>query len=253
MPGFWDAHGARAVVDWCEPNYVVSPYIAEFWNTLSSVAIFLVGAYGVWRWARSRGDLEPRFGAGFLWLAAVGLGSTLFHGTLLRLPQAADELPMIWLSLVCFYCLVTRRPDTPEATRQRWVAGLTAYALVFSVAYFAIKAYFVFFLLSYGLVVGYVCIATWRLAFRESRHPMLKRLFWWSVVAYIGGFSLFWIPERTLGCAHAFQSIQPHAWFHLSGAIGPYAWVLFAAFDRLERLQRSPVVVRDPIPFVAPG
>lgn len=24
-----------ALVDWCEPNYAVTRYVAEFWNTLS--------------------------------------------------------------------------------------------------------------------------------------------------------------------------------------------------------------------------
>ena len=35
--GFWGPRTAS--VDWCEPNYVVSHYVAEWWNTLTSVSI----------------------------------------------------------------------------------------------------------------------------------------------------------------------------------------------------------------------
>lgn len=253
MRGFWDTYGAPAAVDWCEPNYAVLSGVAEFWNTLSSLAIFGAGAYGLWRWWDHRDELEPRFGACFASLAVIGLGSAAFHATLLRLPQALDELPMVWLSLACFYCLVARREDTPEVRRRRWVQALLAYAALFCAAYFLVADYFVLFLVSYGIVVAYVCIVTWRLAFREVRDPRLRTLFWWSVVAYIGGFAVFWVPERTLGCDHAFQAIQPHTWFHLSGAVGPYAWVLLAATDRLLRLGREPVLHARPLPFVAPG
>ncbi len=34
--GFWGPRTAS--VDWCEPNYVHTFWIAEFWNTLSSVS-----------------------------------------------------------------------------------------------------------------------------------------------------------------------------------------------------------------------
>ena len=29
-------------IDWCETNYAVTPHVAEFWNTLSSLPMLLV-------------------------------------------------------------------------------------------------------------------------------------------------------------------------------------------------------------------
>ncbi len=34
--GFWGPRTAS--VDWCEPNYVWSHYVAEWWNTITSVS-----------------------------------------------------------------------------------------------------------------------------------------------------------------------------------------------------------------------
>ena len=34
--------------DWCENNYEVSYFIAEFWNTTSSLAIVVMGLFGIY-------------------------------------------------------------------------------------------------------------------------------------------------------------------------------------------------------------
>lgn len=247
--GYWETRGVPALVDWCEPNYVHSVYVAEWWNTTSSGVLALAGMVGWWLCRRRATD--RRFSVAFATLAMVGLGSVAFHGTLLRYPQAADELPMVFLSLICVYILRFRQapPEASEGTRRRrWGLALGAYGLAFAVAYFVIPSSFVFFLISYSVVVAFVVVQTWHLVFQ--RRPYLKRLFYTAFGCYLGGFVLFWVPEHLLlPCDHPLQSLQLHAWFHVTSAVGTYAWILLLLYDRMESRGERPLLNGLP-PFV---
>ena len=54
----------------CERNYDVSVYVAEFWNSLSSLAMCAVGLVGVLLHRRS---LEARYLLAFALVACVGV------------------------------------------------------------------------------------------------------------------------------------------------------------------------------------
>ena len=57
-------------------------------------------------------------------LSAIGFGSVAFHGTLLRVSQATDELPMIGLSLIsCTALLYVRFFWTPAQARRKTPLG----------------------------------------------------------------------------------------------------------------------------------
>merc|ERR1711934_283612 len=43
--GYWG--DPTSSIDWCESNYVVSFYIAEFWNTISSFLMVVAGICGL--------------------------------------------------------------------------------------------------------------------------------------------------------------------------------------------------------------
>ena len=42
--GYWGL--PTSTIDWCEQNYAVTPYVAEFFNTVSSLAMVLAGVLG---------------------------------------------------------------------------------------------------------------------------------------------------------------------------------------------------------------
>ncbi|KAI8607014.1 ceramidase, partial [Chytriomyces sp. MP71] len=43
--GHWGL--GTALTDWCEHNYAVTPYVAEFWNTVSNVFFLITVLAGI--------------------------------------------------------------------------------------------------------------------------------------------------------------------------------------------------------------
>jgi dihydroceramidase len=221
---YWSRFGELSSVDWCEPNYVHSAYVAEWWNTLSSVAIVALALYGLWQ-ALLRRPLELRFVVGFGMMALVGLGSMAFHGTLLRSAQATDELPMVLTGLTCVYVLLCRH-DRTSARSPLILPVLTTYAVGVAVSYFVVHRYFQLFMTAYALIIAYLSVATARVAFIEDDRPIMRAFFGASVGSYVGGVLLLWLPEHVwLACDHPLQRLQLHALFHLTSAVGSYAWL----------------------------
>ena len=90
-----EAYARPSNVDWCESNYAYSPLIAEMWNTASSVPMTFVAIFGLWK-ARECLLMESRWAWAWAMLAVVGVGSALFHATLLHggvFPRRAPEAP----------------------------------------------------------------------------------------------------------------------------------------------------------------
>lgn len=92
----------QSTVDWCENNYAVTVYIAEYWNTLSGICLMLSGLsfyannrdwiYSLHRSVRN--DIKY-----LLWyVVSVGIGTMLFHSTLTFPFQMIDELSMLALA-----------------------------------------------------------------------------------------------------------------------------------------------------------
>ena len=118
--GFWGV--PTASIDWCEQNYAVLPWVAEFWNTLSSFAMVGAGLVGV---STRRFAAEIR--VAFALLILVGLGSVAFHATLRFGLQMLDELPMLYLVTWLVWLLVENGPTRRLGS---WFpAALVAYVL----------------------------------------------------------------------------------------------------------------------------
>ncbi len=81
---------------WCESKFLYSIYIAEFWNSLSSLVISLFGYLGLYFHQNTNLDKNP-------WkiLIFIGLSSFWFHFTLSFLGQFFDELGIILLVTYC--------------------------------------------------------------------------------------------------------------------------------------------------------
>ncbi|KAJ2762456.1 hypothetical protein IWQ56_005038 [Coemansia nantahalensis] len=223
MPiGVWG--DVTSSVDWCEPNYEWTPYIAEFFNSWSSMAMVVLG--------EACARMNPTGNAAFTLLGrsitVVGIGSWLFHATLKYPMQMLDELPMLWaISIACYITVTTQY----HVNRERFKLLLTLWTAFVSVltAGFSGKVQFVLFQASFNGASAVMLYLCWRakLELAESQMEHAARLFFSGVRWYLAAGAV-WLIDTNL-CPYINGrdaasvlplNLQLHAWWHVMASLG---------------------------------
>jgi len=107
--GYWGE--TTAEFDWCENNYVVSEFIAEPWNTATSL-VYTAMAIGVFpyyiRMGRAHGVNMKMYLRHLLPMFAMGFSSAAFHTTLQYEHQMMDKITMLFLAASSFAVMYSR-------------------------------------------------------------------------------------------------------------------------------------------------
>lgn len=233
QPGFW---GERtSAVDWCESNYTWSFYVAEFFNTITSLPAAFLALYGIY--LTYKYGYDKRFIVINMMVGMVGLGSAAFHGTLLYTGQILDELPMVYASISFLYAVLEMESTTKP--KNKYLAPiLMGFSVIFTGVYLCLPDFFIFFLIAYIcaiLTLVYQCSLIYRQPATVFHQKVLVIL---GVCSYIGGFLFFWVPE-ILFC-DKLQALNFHAWWHVTSTIGGFIMVIFSTFQREFHKGRNP-------------
>ncbi|KAI9179426.1 alkaline ceramidase ydc1 [Blastocladiella emersonii ATCC 22665] len=264
-----------SIANWCESDFDVVWFIAEFINTLSNIPMILLGLYGMYN-ARKYG-YEARFLLGYAALAFVGFGSAAFHGFLTYRAQLLDETPMVVGTSLYIY-----------AAFQPWRARPPMWlnAIIFGVPALGIAVYIVnrdvdFFQTLYGSMAATV---TAQIAFNSrnyfdrarrvirapapagttpgSPHSTITvipaTLGTWlvtrGIASYLTGFA-FWIADNLLCYSHLIPLktalgyplrfvLEGHGYWHLLSGYGTYLVITSMVATRANALARSPLAAR---------
>uniref|UniRef100_A0A7S1Q837 Alkaline ceramidase n=1 Tax=Neobodo designis TaxID=312471 RepID=A0A7S1Q837_NEODS len=251
--GYWGPRTAG--IDWCERNYQITPYIAEFWNTTSNWVMIAMALWGL-RQCRTY-SLEPRFYVGFLTVVIIGIGSTAFHMTLSYVGQQGDESPMI-ITLICWwYHLVWLHPETE---RRYPIARRVSAVMCFVMAIgWTVVHYIYAFVLVFQVAFGVVIFAAGMQVLREVKlitDVNARALGFAFTVTFMSAFGLWLVDNAFCGTLYTLPMGIPnpqfHAWWHALTGISCYIGPAFLIYRRSMLLGRHPVTGRlfGCIPYV---
>lgn len=228
--GFWGPPTSN--IDWCENNYEVTYYIAEFWNTISNIVLILLPFYAVYTFKKT--GHEKRILLTFLFFTLVGLGSWCFHMTLLYEMQLLDEMPMLLVVLTAIYCQLTVLwPSVNDSKVKHFgsIVLLQFYGLLSTYFYVVSNIPTVFQSLYGALVLLMTVFNYWISYYRPSRGRLARRALYMYTLAVTVWLIDYHYCEQLQTIRESLPSFlspffQLHAvWHVLSGFSGYYAIV----------------------------
>ena len=242
-------------VNWCEEDYKYTSYIAEWWNSISSLLMIFSGCYG---YVRHRSTAEEKYLWAFFFFGIVGFGSFLFHATLRRSTQLMDELPMLWVN--SFFIYIVRTMDDPPGIRRRIDAliGICGTVSVTIATVLYDRENQTIFLLSYGTGVLYLIVRSAqfpsldetvvmkkeegnddtirnRCCGPERAHEIMLEI---GILFY--GVAFFcWLVDRAF-CNEWIRLLQLHSIWHIGADLGTYTALIGWLFRRQAFLKKRP-------------
>ncbi|KAJ2720023.1 alkaline ceramidase ydc1 [Coemansia sp. Benny D115] len=241
---FWGA--TTSTIDWCEENYLVSKFIAEFWNCLTNGMFVVLAVLGMSSAIRYRHG--KRVAAFYMAHMLVGIGSAFFHATLKYTTQLLDELPMLYCCAFALYSLieVDRKLKYGIKLPLALIAFQTAITLTYLFWLQSPEFHQVAFA---GTALGSVFFARRRVREmpRISDHTrrLFTRLHLLGHVGMWGGFFVWNLDNIFCHQLRTYRShvgapwdafLQLHGWWHILTAYGSCHLLLFVHFIRLARL-----------------
>jgi dihydroceramidase len=234
-------------IDWCEPNYEVTPYIAEFWNTVTSVLCIIPP---LWWWT-----FHHPPGSGIVPLmhpliAFIFAGSAAFHGTMSWLGQLLDEVPIMLFASFSFSVLVdnasiisarSNRFGSSSVHRAAWGPGprllailCAAEVVVLTWAYTMwYKVYATFIVVVFVQGVLHWPVLIYSLKYRFDWDPLMVRLLCAHVaLGYTAGG--LWLLEQRF-CAQV-QFLNLHAVWHVLAMLSMKPYIDMLTYARLRAL-----------------
>ncbi|RAL16178.1 ceramidase [Aspergillus homomorphus CBS 101889] len=249
---FWGPQ--TSYLNFCEEDYVVTRYVAEFINTSSSLIYILYGIYGL---IQLRQKPAPSFARAIPWfgLMGVGLCSAGYHMTLKYHTQMSDELSMHMLTTPLVYRVLTFQVS-PQWRRVIGIALSVEFATVM-IVHMAMDE-FLLHAVTFGAGALLIARRTMQIISRQIPDPLIKKK-----TRNIGRFGIFcflfgyfaWLIDvwacsqltgirQMVGAPFAFL-FELHGWWHFFTAIGGY--VAVAVVDMIT----SGEVDSDPSPQLA--
>lgn len=236
--GFWGI--PTSTIDWCEENYVVSPFVAEALNTITNAVFIALAVFAIV--STYRNHLELRFQLLAFGFLLVGIGLWLFHMTLRYEYQLLDELPMIYATCIPFWSVFSEF----RTTRQSVFVGIGIFsaANLLTMIYLKIKDP-TLHQAAYGILNAAIILESTRLAGKHVPDALaqkqMKKTMITGITLFASGYILWNLDihlclhvratRREWGMPYGFL-LEGHGWWHILTGSGVYFYLVYLEYLR---------------------
>ncbi|KAI5790506.1 ceramidase-domain-containing protein [Pyronema domesticum] len=234
LPLIWGP--PTSTTNFCEEDYYITPYIAEFINTVSNILPIYLGLYGTFK---TPGSIATQLS--YLSSAGVAFGSCFFHATLKHEMELVDGLSMLYSTAVAIFSVFSIHLSTVGSAVL--AVGIFTLVTAVSIGQYAYPNPTLHGICFGGMVLMFLgrCIQLRRrvVKLRPEMDGPLVRLLGIGSVMWIVGAVMWWADwwaceylirwRRCVGLPVGFMA-ELHGWWHITTAFGAYYYLVAADY-----------------------